>query len=99
MKLVVKAGLRERKDTREKINALIDAQLRTEEAMSRMAQAHSHSEMILTQAQADSETRLVQAQTNSETRLTQAQTNTDERLNALIDTVERFINKDRNGQP
>jgi len=43
-KLMVRAGLRERKETREKINVLIDAQLRTEDAMGRMAQAQTSTE-------------------------------------------------------
>jgi hypothetical protein len=41
MKLVVRAGLRERRDTREKINTLIDAHVKTEDAMARMAEAHA----------------------------------------------------------
>ena len=39
VKGAIRAGLRERRDTREKINALIDAQLRTEAALERMAKA------------------------------------------------------------
>jgi hypothetical protein len=41
MKLVVRAGLRERRDTREKINALINARAKTEDAMARMAEAQA----------------------------------------------------------
>jgi hypothetical protein len=47
MKLVVRAGLRERRDTRDKINALIDAHVRTEEAMARMADAQAHTDKRL----------------------------------------------------
>jgi hypothetical protein len=42
VKLMIRAGLRERKDTREKINALIDAQMRTEGAMASLASAQAH---------------------------------------------------------
>ena len=41
VKLALKAGQRERKETREKINALIDAQLRTEEAMAVLARSQA----------------------------------------------------------
>jgi hypothetical protein len=47
MKLVVRAGLRERRDTRDKINALIDAHVKTEEAMARMADAQAHTDKRL----------------------------------------------------
>jgi hypothetical protein len=47
MKLVVRAGLRERRDTRDKISALIDAHVRTEEAMARMADAQAHTDKRL----------------------------------------------------
>lgn len=42
--LVVKAGLRERRETREKINALIDAQMRTDEAIAHLAHAQANTE-------------------------------------------------------
>jgi ABC-type transporter Mla subunit MlaD len=42
VKLMIKAGLRERKETREKINALIGAQTRTEEAMASLASAQAN---------------------------------------------------------
>jgi hypothetical protein len=54
VKLMVRAGLRERKDTREKINALIGAQMRTEEAMTKMAQAQAS----LTQSLANTDGKL-----------------------------------------
>jgi hypothetical protein len=47
MKLVIRAGLRERRDTRDKLNALIDAQVRTEEAMARLADSQAHSDRRL----------------------------------------------------
>jgi flagellar hook-basal body complex protein FliE len=101
MKLVVRAGLRERKDTREKINALIDAQLRTEDAMARLSQKQERTEEAmarLTQGHARTEdvmARLAQGQSS----LAQSQANTDERLSAFISTVERLIKERRNGNP
>lgn len=47
MRLVVRAGLRERRDTREKINALINAHVKTEDAMARMAEAQAHTDTRL----------------------------------------------------
>jgi hypothetical protein len=54
MKLVVRAGLRERKETREKINALIASQTQVNEALTRMADAQAN----LADAQAHSDARL-----------------------------------------
>jgi predicted nucleic-acid-binding protein len=82
LKLVVRAGLRERRDTREKINALIQAQLNTEAALARIAE---------TQVQmAEAEARMVEAQA----RLADSLAHTDGKLNALIDIVR----EDREGK-
>jgi hypothetical protein len=54
VRLAVRAGLRERRDTREKINALIDAHIKTEEAMTRMAEAQAN----MAEAQAHTDKRL-----------------------------------------
>lgn len=54
VRLIVRAGLRERRETREKINALIDAHIKTEEAMARMAEAHAN----MADAQAHTDKRL-----------------------------------------
>ncbi len=54
MKLAIRAGLRERRDTRDKLNALIDAQVRTEGAMARLAEAQRE----LAQAGAHTDRRL-----------------------------------------
>jgi hypothetical protein len=54
MRLVIRAGLRERRDTRERINALIDAHIKTEEAMARMAEAQAN----MADAQAHTDRRL-----------------------------------------
>jgi hypothetical protein len=85
--LVVRAGARERKATRdrlketdEKINALIDAQMRTEEAMASLANAQAN----LSHTQAE---------------LARDHANTDDKLNAFINTVERLISERRKGEP
>jgi hypothetical protein len=54
VKGVIRAGLRERRETREKINALVDAHVRTEAALARMAEA---------------QTEMAQAQTHTDKRL------------------------------
>jgi hypothetical protein len=53
-KLIVRAGLRERKDTREKIDALINAHIQTEEALTKLAQSQAQ----LAEAQAHTDRRL-----------------------------------------
>jgi hypothetical protein len=88
-KLIVRAGLRERKDTREKINALINAQLRTENAMAKMARSQDESMARLARSQDD----LAQSQVN----LARSQASTDEKLNAFIGVVEKIISERRNG--
>ena len=47
MKLAIRAGLRERRDTRHSINALINAQLHTDKAMARLADAQAHTDARL----------------------------------------------------
>jgi chaperonin cofactor prefoldin len=42
--LAIRAGQRERKDTREKFGALVDAQARTEEALARLAESQQHTD-------------------------------------------------------
>ena len=87
VKLMIKAGRRERKDTREKINALIDAQLRTEAALAHLA--HSTEEDMA---------RLARVQANTEEKLSAFITNTDEKLGSLINTVDRIANERGNGK-
>jgi hypothetical protein len=110
LRLVVRAGARERKETREKINALIDAHLRIEAAterfqartddfLFRLEEAQLHTEEALADL-ARGQGRLKAAQVRTEeamTRLAQAQARTDERLNSFIDTVERVIQERRDG--
>lgn len=47
VKLAVRAGLRTRREVRDQIAALVDAHLRTEDAMARMAEAQAHTDKRL----------------------------------------------------
>ena len=47
MKLVVRAGLRERRDTRTKIDALIDSHIKLTDALARLADAQTHTDTRL----------------------------------------------------
>lgn len=42
--LAIRAGQRERKETREKFNTLVEAQARTESALAKMAEAQAHTD-------------------------------------------------------
>ena len=42
--LALRAGQRERKDTREKFSALVDAQTHTEEALAKLAESQQHTD-------------------------------------------------------
>jgi hypothetical protein len=82
VRLVVKEGLRERREMRDRINALISAQMRDEEA--------------LTQHKVRTEeafTRLASAQATTDESLNAFITNTDKKLNAFIGAVERLVNE------
>jgi hypothetical protein len=61
MKLIVRAGLRERRDTRDKINALIDSHIKLVDSHSKLADAQTRSESALE--------RLAQAQAHTDKRL------------------------------
>jgi thymidylate synthase len=108
VKLMIKAGRRERKESREKINALIDAQMRTEEALAQFARgtealaqfAHGTEEsMAQLSRKTDKEmARLARAQANTEERLSAFIRNTDEKLGTLINTVNRIANERGNGK-
>lgn len=89
----------------EKMAALADAQIRTEEALTRLARANEKSiarlaeanEGALTrlaEANEESLARLARANEESLTRLAEAQAHTDRRLDALID----IISEGRNGK-
>lgn len=45
--LAIRAGQRERKETREKFNALVAAQTRTDEAMAKLAESQVHTDRRL----------------------------------------------------
>ena len=87
VKLMIKAGRRERKETREKINALVDAQMRTEVTLEQFARRTDDEMARLTRAQAD-----------TEEKLSAFIKNTDEKLSALISTVDRIANDRANGK-
>jgi hypothetical protein len=100
-KLMVRAGLRARRQMRaqdEKINILIDSQMKNEESLA------THAE---TQARAAAETDekinvLIDSQIRNEERfgaLAAAQTRTEAGLDGLRQTVERFINESRSRHP
>jgi multidrug resistance efflux pump len=108
VRLVVKEGLRERREMRDRINALISAQMRdeealtqykvrTEEAMAHLANAQANTEEAL--AQLASRTEQLASRTGEEmSRLARAQANTEESLKALINTVIRIANERGNGK-
>jgi hypothetical protein len=87
--LVVRAGARERrtvresfKETDEKINALIDAQMRHEDEYVRFK--HRTDEAFA---------HLARAQAKTDETLNAFIANTDEKLNAFIGAVERLVNE------
>ena len=94
VKLMIKAGRRERKETREKINALIDAQMRTEKALTRFARSTEEEMSGLAREQA----KLARAQEHTEEKLGSFITNTEESLRALIATVDRVARERGNGK-
>jgi hypothetical protein len=113
--LVVKAGARERKairkgmgetreglkETDDKINALIDAQMRHEEAYAQSKRRTDEAMAELARAQANTEEALAQFAGRTEeemARLARAQAETAQSLKALIDTVDRIAKERGNGQ-
>jgi hypothetical protein len=122
--LVVKAGARERKairgrmeetregfkETDEKINALIDAQMRheevyaqsrqrTDEAMAELARRTEEEMSRLARAQTATEEKLNAFIVNTDEKLSAFIVNTDEKLNAFISAVERLVNERGEGKP
>jgi hypothetical protein len=113
LKLAIRAGLRERKETREKFNALIDAHVRLAEAQARTEAALAESrvqtdkaieKLSESQAQTDKAIeKLVASQTQTDKaieKLSESQKQTDRQLAALIEIVrkERNGNSDSNGE-
>ena len=84
--LAIKAGARERKETREKINALIDAQIRTEATLERF-EARTEESLARFEAHTDD----FQAHTQEFLfRLEEAQLHTEEALSRLARGQERL---------
>jgi uncharacterized coiled-coil DUF342 family protein len=77
-----------------RIAALANAQIRTDESLAKLAEAHakiveSHTKIV------ESHTKLAESQTKlaeSQTKLAEAQAHTDQRLDALIDIVRESRN-------
>jgi hypothetical protein len=105
---VVRAGARERKairgsfkETDEKINALIDAQMRHESEYAQYKQKTDEAMTDLARVQAETRRELSQfgRRTDEEmVRLTRVQAETAESLKALIATVDRMARERGNGQ-
>ena len=91
VKLMIKAGLRARQETRErarehdeKINILIDSQIKSDDRLKQ------------------DEERLAALSTKTDERfaaVAAAQESTEKQLKSLAATVERVLNERRNGQP
>jgi hypothetical protein len=112
VRLLIKAGLRARQQTREqareqneKINILIDSQIRYEERVrqnedgikdySEWAKQHGERLAVL-------EARAIEMAARADERfaaMAVAQENTEKQLQSLAATVERVINERMNGQP
>jgi hypothetical protein len=99
--LVVKAGARERKaargsfkETDEKINALIDAQMRHEEAYAQFKNRTDEAQLRTEEAQARTDeamAHLARAQADTAEALRAFITNTDEKLNAFITNTDEKL--------
>ena len=94
IKLVVRAGLRERKDTREKINALIASSMRAAVSRARMEETQARSAEAQTRTveaqrlMAEAQRRMAEAQMRTEEALAQmeeAQKHSDAKLEVLIE--------------
>ncbi|HVF43084.1 MAG TPA: hypothetical protein VM936_08740 [Pyrinomonadaceae bacterium] len=101
VKLMIKAGRRERKETREKINALIDAQMRTEEVltrfgrrtdddMARLASAQENTQEALAHTQ-DTLARFASRTDEGMAHLARAQASTEEALRAFITNTDEKL--------
>ena len=80
-KLLVRAGFRARRELNEKVNIIINAQIKTEERLNKLVESQTHTDEQL------------RALLKSQQELAESQKLTDARLNTLIDIVRR----DRNG--
>ena len=98
--LMVRAGARVRREQNEKINIIIDAQIRNEDRFATLAEdlARSHKELSASIGQSHNELSGSIAQSHNElaqslNELAKAQTRTENRLDSLIEIITR----DRNG--
>ena len=100
VKLMIKAGLRARQQSREqndKINILIDSQIRYEERASRNGElAEQHAERLAA-LEAKAEEMAARADEKFAA-MAAAHEGTERQLQSLAATVEKVINERRNGQ-
>lgn len=81
--LAIRSYRRERKETREELNALVNAQTNTEDVVAKQGEAHT--------SLAEAHTSLVETLTKlaeSHVKLAESQAHADKRLDALIDIVQ-----------
>ena len=116
VKLMIKAGLRARKQSREqdeKINILIDLQMRNDEKFAKYQERFEKNEQELAALAKENKKELAALAKVNEEKLAAlavkteesfaamyaAQASTQEQLQSLAATVERVINERRNGRP
>ncbi len=109
VKLMIKAGLRARKAAREqdeKINILIDSQMRTDERIAALAsktdERFAKTDERLAALSAKTDERLADMATSvkeSIAAMAASEARTEERLKSFMETVERVITERRNGNP
>ena len=99
VRLMIKAGLRARKQAREqneKINILIDSQIRYEERLGRDAGTTKDYKERLIALEARAEEMAARADERFAS-LAATQEQTERQVQSLASTVDRFINERRNG--
>ena len=91
VRAVMREGLRERREMRDRINALISAQMRDEEALTQYKVRTEEAQVKTEEAFAH----LARTQADTEEKLKAFIANTDEKLNAFIGAVEKLVNERR----
>ena len=76
LSLAIRSYRRERKETREKINALVNSQTHTEDVVEKLGESHARLAEALTKL------------AESHAKLAKSQVHADKRLDALIDIVQ-----------
>lgn len=109
VKLMIKAGLRARHEARdrgreqdEKINILIDLQMRNDERFAKYEERFEKNEEALAALAKENEGKLAALASKTEEKfaaMAAAQEGTERQLKSLAATVERIITERRNGQP